>query len=423
MATAALAIAPGLSVEGIRHGMTGGGTRLVIDLNQKVDYRAFLLENPYRLVVDVPAANWAVPRQNFLSDQVLKGYRSGTLDKEGLTRIVFDLRKPAIVSKAFVLEKKGSNKDRLVLDLHTASANLFKARTTDLFGSRNLQNPSTTTVSVPLYRPAQQAVETALEPPAIFQNASAVTPGVPGRKPPVFNHQRSKKYTIVIDAGHGGADPGAIGINGTREKNITLAAARELKRQLEETGQYKVVLTRDRDTYIRLHDRLNISRKSGGDLFISLHADKVDRRGVRGASIYTLSETASDTETARLADQENNAGIVAGVDLASESQDVANILLDLAMREKMNESSLFARYLRDSMDRKKIRLLPNSHRSAGFAVLKAPDVPAVLIEIGFLSNPEEEKILNSSEFHRRISNSIVDGINAYFRKIQALQKI
>ena len=230
-----------------------------------------------------------------------------------------------------------------------------------------------------------------------------------------------KKYTVVIDAGHGGQDPGAVA-HGLREKNITLAVAQALRQQLEETGRYRVVMTRARDVYIKLHERVDLSRREEGDLFVSIHADMMERSNTRGASIYTLSSTASDAETARLADDANNSGVVAGVDLRTESEDVAGILLDLAMREKMNESSLLARFIEESFRRESIRLLPNSHRSAGFAVLKAPDIPAVLIETGFLSNPEEARLLSTPQFQRKIAEAISLGIDAYFRKIEALQK-
>jgi N-acetylmuramoyl-L-alanine amidase len=228
-------------------------------------------------------------------------------------------------------------------------------------------------------------------------------------------------YTVVVDAGHGGDDPGAEAF-GFKEKNITLSIARELRRQLEETGHYKVVMTRDSDVYIKLHDRVDISRNVKADLFVSIHADKVTHGDIHGTSLYTLSEKASDAETEQLAEDENNAGFVAGVDLSQESQDVADILLDLAMREKMNESNMFARFLTHGLQHKNIQLLQNSHRSAGFAVLKAPDVPSVLIESGFISNQNEAKLLTSGQFQRKLSSAILDGIDAYFNKIQALQK-
>ena len=237
------------------------------------------------------------------------------------------------------------------------------------------------------------------------------------------NVPQARRWVIILVAGQGGHDPGALAAGGVKEKNITLSMARALKTVLEDTGRYKVYLTRDNDSFIPLRQRVAIARKRGGDLFISLHADKIDRKNVRGASIYTLSEKASDAETERLADQENKAGVVSGVDLSGEEADVADILLDLAMREKMNESNLLARYVEDAIRRKNIRLLPNSHRSAGFAVLKAPDIPSVLVEIGFLSNPEEAKLLNSKDFQAKMASALREGIEAYFAKIQALQKI
>jgi N-acetylmuramoyl-L-alanine amidase len=247
--------------------------------------------------------------------------------------------------------------------------------------------------------------------------------GVIGGTTGALKRSADERRVVIIDAGHGGGDPGAIGPNGIREKNITLAIAQTIKRVMEDSGRYTVYLTRDKDFYIPLRQRVDISRQKKGDLFISIHADKIGRSNVRGASIYTLSENASDAETARLADAENNAGVVAGVDLAAESADVADILLDLAMREKMNESNLLARYLEDALRRKSVRLLPNSHRSAGFAVLKAPDVPSVLIESGFLSNNDEAKLLNSSDFHLKFSKAVLEGVDTYFEKIRALQKL
>lgn len=395
-----------LQVENIRYGGGGDKIRIVLDLNQKTDFRAFTLDRPQRIVIDLPSAQWKTYKSRLVSNPIVKSYRSGEL-KDGLTRIIFDIKQPAIIQQAFIIPKDSFNKDRLVIDLKQSSANAFQASTKDVFGNRRLKgempdksvkkkSPDNSLQAI-----TNEAVKSALK-------AEGLTPKTP------------KKYVIVLDPGHGGEDPGAISGN-IKEKFITLAVAEELQRQLEETGRYKVVLTRDKDFYIKLHERVDISRRVKGDLFISIHADKIDRKGVRGASIYTLSENASDTETARLAEEENNAGFVAGVDLSQESQDVADILLDLAMREKMNESNLLARMLKTSFQRKSVRLLPNSHRSAGFAVLKAPDVPSVLIETGFISNPDEAKLLSSSQFHRKIATSILEGVDAYFRKMQSLQ--
>lgn len=405
-------------VEDIRYGLNAGKTRVVVDLDRKTDFRVFMLADPPRLVIDIENADWRIPRtQPVRRGDVLKSYRSGDLD-DGLTRIVFDLKQTAVIDSAFGLDRSGTARDRVVVDIRPASQNLFAARLEKIFGNKNLKGTGAVQPPASAMAEARNDKVQQAAPPA-----ADITK--PTRKPPVLPQSpfaKDRKYIVVIDAGHGGGDPGAV-TKGIYEKNVTLSVARELRRQLEETGRYKVVMTRDRDQYIKLRERLEIARRERGDLFISIHADKIDRTDVRGASIYTLSRQASDKETARLAERENNAGVVAGVDLASESDDVAGILLDLAMREKMNESSLLAKFLESAFRSKNVKLLPNSHRSAGFAVLKAPDVPSVLIEIGFLSNPTEAKMLGSAEFQRRISGAILDGVDAYFRKIVALQKI
>ncbi|MDA8230977.1 MAG: N-acetylmuramoyl-L-alanine amidase [Magnetospirillum sp.] len=222
---------------------------------------------------------------------------------------------------------------------------------------------------------------------------------------------------IVIDPGHGGVDPGAIGVSGIYEKNITLAVARELRRRLERTGRYRVHLTRDGDVFIPLHDRVAIARQYKADLFISLHADVVKDPQIRGLSVYTLSQTASDTEAQALADSENKVDLIAGIDLSHESADVANILIDLAQRETMNRSAVFAGDLVEELGRE-ISLLTNTHRFAGFAVLKGPDVPAVLIETGYLSNESEERSLRQPEYRGRLARAITRAVDRFFQSAQ-----
>lgn len=414
-------------VEDIRYGLNAGKMRVVIDLDRKTSYRAFLLADPPRLVIDLPQTEWKIPRSRPVpSGDLLKSYRSGDLDG-GITRIVFDLRKTAVIAGAFALDKSGTARDRVVVDLSASSENLFRAALERVYGDKNLSgvpmSAATPAVAASTMAAGRNAAAAAATPPDAAETPVRKPAAATGRAPVPPKDTAPRKYVIVVDAGHGGADPGAISDSGVHEKTITLAVARELRRQLEETGRYKVVMTRDRDVQMRLRDRLELARTVKADLFISLHADKIQRSNVRGASIYTLSRNASDAETARLAERENAAGVVAGVDLSSESQEIAGILLDLAMREKMNESSLLARFLEDAFRRKNVKLLPNSHRSAGFAVLKAPDVPSVLIETGFMSNDAEVKLLSSAEFQRRISSAILEGVDAYFRKIRALQKI
>ncbi|HYD18374.1 MAG TPA: N-acetylmuramoyl-L-alanine amidase [Patescibacteria group bacterium] len=423
-----------LAITGIRTGLGAGGTRLTIELSGKADFRAFHLAKPYRIAVDLPATRWQAPKSGVMSGGLVRGYRSGMLEN-GLTRVIFDLGRAAVIGNAVLAPRSGSEKDRILIDLMPSSDNLYTARLGQVFGAREInatsarpppsssyaQEQDRIVRSARLPTPAETATGDVTEIVKGERNSFATTPKSGGMAVPARKFDR--KYTVVIDAGHGGGDPGAIGQGGVYEKRLTLSIAKELARQLAETGRYRAVLTRSSDNYIKLRERVAIAKRAKADLFISIHADKIGRTGVRGASIYTLSQNASDKETARLAEQENNSGVVAGVDLANESQDVADILLDLAMREKMNESKLLARFIETAFGNKSITMLPNSHRAAGFAVLKAPDVPAVLIETGFLSNPEEAKLLSSSAFQRRIAGAMVDGVDAYFRKIQALQKL
>jgi N-acetylmuramoyl-L-alanine amidase len=398
-----------LQVQDIRYGGTAEKTRIVLDLNEKTDFRAFLLDRPPRIMLDLPPVEWKTYTSRFIENtRAVKAYHSGILDG-GLTRIIFDIKSPVTIDDVFIVPKTGLTKDRLVIDVTKSSVNAFQAQLSRVFGNKDLATAEN--VTAPTGRGYAAA-----------ENDEVRNTETPEKQaPPSALHKPAKMYTIVVDAGHGGQDPGAEAF-GLQEKNITLAVARELRRQLEEIGHYKVVMTRDSDIYITLKNRVEISRDVKADLFVSVHADKINRTNVRGTSFYTLSETASDKETAMLADSENNAGFVAGVDLSQESQDVADILLDLAMREKMNESNMFARLLTHALISKNVQLLPNSHRSAGFAVLKAPDVPSVLIETGFISNKNEAKLLTSGQFQQKIASAITAGIEAYFSKIQALQK-
>jgi len=230
------------------------------------------------------------------------------------------------------------------------------------------------------------------------------------------------KPVIVLDPGHGGIDPGTRGRLGTREKHVTLRVARIIRRKLLATGRYKVVMTRSDDTFVPLRQRIAIARKVDGDLFISFHADALSIKSFRGAAVYTLSEKASDDEAAALAKKENKADIIAGIDLGRESGDVRNILIDLAQRETMNRSIHLARFLIGDL-RREIKLVRNKkHRFAGFAVLRAPDVPSVLIELGYLSNKADERLLRSSRHHAKLARAIVRAIDRYIALQSKLSK-
>lgn len=197
------------------------------------------------------------------------------------------------------------------------------------------------------------------------------------------------------------------------EKNVTLAVAKQLQKTLLATGRFRVVLTRDKDVFIPLRDRFKIARDKGADLFISLHADSNPGTSARGASVYTLSDKASDAEAEALATKENKSDVINGVDLSQQSQTVSGILIDLAQRETINLSSRFASILVGDL-RNDTMMLQNSHRFAGFAVLKAPDVPSVLLEMGYISTPEDERLLTDPSHQKKLSESITHAIEDYF---------
>ncbi|MBT7288615.1 MAG: N-acetylmuramoyl-L-alanine amidase, partial [Rhodospirillaceae bacterium] len=214
--------------------------------------------------------------------------------------------------------------------------------------------------------------------------------------------------------GHGGVDPGAIGISGIFEKRVTLAMARQVGKAIQALGRQRVRLTRNRDIFIPLRRRVAIARAAGAELFVSIHADSIANRRVRGGGIYTLSENSSDKEAAALAAKENRADLIAGVNLSGHDDEVASILIDLTQRETMNYSAQFAAALVPEL-RQLIQMRRKPHRFAGFVVLKAPDVPSVLIELGYLSNRRDEKMLTSPRSRAAIAKAIARSVDNYFR--------
>ena len=412
------------SVNSLRIGTHPDKTRIVIDVPRRTDFRAFILQNPARLVVDLPSFVWNAGRPDTPPGSLTGPVRHGLL-QPGISRIVIDLQKPATLKSAFFLPAGASVSDRVVIDIAPAPPGWNPAQER-MFGSLgSVPEGGAPSSPPPAPRPAQAKEQSLRLPPskpgiqadkqATLEETSAITTPPPAAK--ARSGKSSKKPVIVIDAGHGGQDPGAIGANGMNEKTITLAAAKELKKQLEATGRYRVHLTRDKDRFIKLHERVKMGRQFGADLFISLHADSIDKAGVSGASIYTLSNTASDAQTERLAARENRADLIAGVDLSHEDKDVANILIDLAMRDTMNQSKFFANTVVKKAKGRGIRLLERPHRFAGFAVLKAPDVPSVLLEMGFMSNRKEVDQLSSPAYRRALMSAVAEGIDAYFAKV------
>jgi len=422
-------------VTDVRVGPQARTTRVVFELSNQVPYSVFSLSNPYRVVIDMPEVGWRLPPRPLpVRTGVFETLRYG-LYKPGNSRVVVDLRQPAVVKKTFIMAPSGTHAYRLVIDLVSATKTVFARHQkagpikVSQLGTSSFVGPKAPVTKVPAaaapkkpsvvaQAPAAQR-QTQLSQQVVVatsrQNIQNATFQLAPRKPAIRPQRETR--VVVIDAGHGGPDPGTIGNSGIYEKHITLAMARELKEQLEASGRYKVVLTRQRDIFIRLRDRVSKGREAGADLFISLHADSIKDSKVNGPSIYTLSENASDKEAAALASKENKSDLIAGIDLTHENRDVTNILIDLAQRESMNQSATFAGHLIKSLKRQ-VHVLRNTHRFAGFAVLKAPDVPSVLVEMGFLSNPTDERNLRSRTYRRRFASAMKKGIDTYFSRVE-----
>ena len=427
-------VRPALGAETVVTGVwlteTAGATRLILQLSRRLEHRVFFLNEPMRAVVDLPAVQWKITGGEVAPGGVVAGLRYGAFDAQ-TGRIVLDLAQPAKLREARYDLPSGTRPgQRLILDFERTSDENFAKGVQPWSVSGVLRAmqasapaeppPRAAPSAPPPAAPAQQQAFVAAPRPtvptvqAVAPPSSIAAPRAPQNAP--SGRQPAVRPTIVLDAGHGGVDPGAIGATGTHEKDITLAMVREVRRQLEQSGRFRVQMTRDDDVFIRLRDRIAIARQHSADLFISIHADSMGsgNSATRGASIYTLSENASDAEAAGLAARENRADIIAGVDLTRENRDVTSILIDLAQRETMNHSIVFARKLVSEMGRE-VQLLPqNPHRFAGFAVLRAPDVPSVLIELGYLSNRDDEQLLNRPVHRTKVAGGIVRAIDAYF---------
>jgi N-acetylmuramoyl-L-alanine amidase len=367
-------------VIGLRMSETTQRTRFAIELSDPLDVRVYTLTNPNRVVIDMPDVLWRAGDEARPSGRrAVRSYRYGQFRK-GNFRFVVDLNTPVKVEAPQLIPPEEGFGFRLVIDLTASTSEAFVA-------SAGWPRGAATGSAFTLPAPAISA------PP---RTADA------------------NKRLVVVDAGHGGIDPGTQGRSGIREKDLVLGVARELRKALEATGRYRVQLTRDSDVFIPLRERVNVARAAHADLFISLHADSNDHSDIRGASVYTLSEDASDREAASLAEKENMSDVIAGVDLAGESSPVASILIDLAQRDTMNRSVRFAERVLTALPRATMVRPTSPHRSAGFAVLKAPDIPAALIELGYLSNPDDETEMIKPAWRTKVAGSLVAAINNHF---------
>jgi N-acetylmuramoyl-L-alanine amidase len=346
-----------------------------MDFSRKIDLRAFTLADPYRVVIDIPQVVFQLPPKTGESGRgLIKAFRFG-LVMQGGSRLVFDLAKPAKVEKAFVVDSTETAPARLVLDLAPTDRESFLRRTA-------VDN-----------RTARADLPRADSPTA---------------------KEGDPRPLVVLDPGHGGIDTGTKGPGGEEEKDIVLNFAQRLRDRLEKSGKYRVLLTRTDDTFVALADRVRIARDAGATLFVSIHADSLPHGegDAQGASIYTLSDTATDSEAARLAEKENRADVIAGVDLKSEPDDVAGILIDLAERETKSFSSQFAHKLAGDM-KAVTRMHKKALKSAGFRVLRAPDVPSVLVELGYVSNRQDLQSLLSETWRSRTADSMAQAIETF----------
>jgi N-acetylmuramoyl-L-alanine amidase len=438
------------------------GLQIVIDAERRAAPRVFTLDEPMRLVIDLGPGRWSLS-QPVAAQGAVGGWRFGR-DEGQAARLVVDLAAPVQVRRVGYDLAAPRGLARLLIDLEPVGRAAFVAdaqpwrRTSELVKELYVPPQAARPPPAPAPAPAPRIAEqrpvvpervatpsaradatppparaappvqpvaiasaqatparpTPSEPATPVQELAAAAPAAAAVARTLPGARSTGRRVVVLDPGHGGQDPGAIGVSGTPEKTITLAVAQEVRRQLEATGRYRVHMTREGDQFLPLRERVAKARTWKADLFLSIHADSIGSTETRGASVYTLSDTASDAEAAALAIRENKADIIVGMDLSHQSRDVANILIDLAQRETLNRSADLAHQLVRELGHE-IRMLPvRPHRFAGFAVLKAPDVPAVLLELGYLSNADDERLLRQSAHRRRVALGVQRAVDAFF---------
>ncbi len=403
--------AQGPSVLETRVGIHPDKTRFVVEMTEAAAYRVVLRTLPDRVEVTFPRLQATIPASHRRGSGMVTSVVSQRIGSTGvLFRVT--LNRPAAVREAFVIPPRDGRMTRFVLDLVPTSLAMFRSKANQVVAAWPGQSALATAADPAVGdRPVVVAVPTPAPRPAVRPGRVLARPMFPlPRRRPTPPTQR----LIVLDPGHGGVDPGAISVNGVYEKHVVLAMARQLRDALLATGRYRVRLTRTRDVFLRLRERVAIAREAEADLFVSLHADSIGSDDVRGVSVYTLSDRASDREAEMLAAKENRADVLGGLDLSAETDIVASILIDLAQRDTMNQSRRFASLAVREFGRV-VTLLPRPQRAAGFAVLTAPDVPSVLIELGYLSSPQEANLLTTPGHRQKLAGALVRSIDTYFQ--------
>ena len=355
----------------------GEETRLVFTLNGPVEARALHTGSPERAVIDLPRINFQLDMPTGAATGVIASMRYGLFARER-SRIVIDLAAPALVTAVEVSSRDVDGAHFLEIVLSPVDRDIF--------------------------------AEAVIRDSEALAEAARTNGGIEAR----IRALDDERPVIVIDPGHGGVDPGAVAAGGVLEKDIVLAFGLRLREGLEENGRYQVIMTRDSDVFVSLADRVRIARRAQADLFISIHADSISSAPqVRGLTVYTGSEQASDVESARLAERENRADAAAGVDEPLVESDIGGILMDLTRRETRGFSFGFARYLAEEMEAV-ARLNRNPVRQAAFRVLRAPDVPSVLVELGYLSSRHDIALLRSEEWRDATTRAMAEAIGQYF---------
>ncbi len=352
-------------------------TRIVMEFNQEPEFEVHYLDSPARIVVDFPAVGFSFPTSDLAPTGLFSDIRFGSMG-EGSARLVLTAKKPAQVVIAESKSDDGGKTFRFVLDTEMATKQKFA----DLLKNQSWQAlaPATT--------------------------ASVTTDVMP-------KTSRQSEFVIAVDAGHGGIDAGAKGaVSGTDEKVITLTFAKQLADRLNKIAGVKAFLTRDDDTFLALSERVTLARQQNANLFISVHADTLKQKGIRGATVYTISDRASDRMAQALAERENLSDQIAGVAVQHERPEVADILLDLTRRETQAFSVTLAENIVKSFEGQ-VGLINNPHRYAGFQVLRAHDVPSVLLELGFLSNPDDEKLLLDETWRAKVADTLATAVTRY----------
>ena len=420
-------------------------TRLAFEATAPFKYQLLVLKNPDRLVLDIEdtelnSAMKALTDKVLSSDPYIKQVRAAKF-KANVVRVVVDL-KGEVKSNLFALPPAGDYKHRLVLDIYPLQDPLMAMLDNHNTQDKSDQNTPKAQEIKPIVEPlppnsgAPDEPSLAL-PPEIKPEPNAnhlpekptvaeVISDKPADKPlvdkPLPDKNNARMITIAIDAGHGGEDPGARGANGSREKDLTLAIAKKLKAQIDAEPNMRGVLTRDADFFVPLHNRVVKARAMKADLFISIHADAFTNQAARGSSVFALSERGATSASARyLAKKENESDLIGGVSLDNKDPVLARTLLDLSQAATINDSLKLGKAVLGNVGQ--INILHKNHvEQASFAVLKSPDIPSILVETAFISNPEEERKLNSDEHQEKLAASILAGIKKYFSTNPALAK-